>query len=135
MRLVVSGLVKMKKPKSDRGFTLIEVMIALAIFAVAMAALMTAVQNNVRTIDSLKNRTIAQWIASNKMVEYHARNLPVPVTNRKDKLVYAGREWTIQTVVTKKTKRINEMSISVGEKIGREENFYATLTGYFSDVN
>src|SRR3990167_3963901 len=110
--------------KKSKGFTLIEVMIALAIFAVAMGALMSAVRNNLSTITGLQNRTMAQWIASNQLVRYHSINAQMPVADRKDKLTYAGREWAIRTVVIKKTDRINEVNISVGEKVGREENYY-----------
>ncbi|HEX4937565.1 MAG TPA: type II secretion system minor pseudopilin GspI [Candidatus Kapabacteria bacterium] len=122
------------KKKSD-GFTLIEVMIALAIFAVAMGALMSTVRNNLNTVTGLQNRTMAQWIASNQLVRYHAINAQMPVADRKDKLTYAGREWAIRTVVIKKTDSINEVNISVGEKVGREENYYTTLTGYLSNVD
>ena len=121
--------------KKSKGFTLIEVMIALAIFAVAMGALMSAVRNNLSTITGLQNRTMAQWIASNQLVRYHSINAQMPVADRKDKLTYAGREWAIRTVVIKKTDRINEVNISVGEKVGREENYYTTLTGYLSNVD
>ncbi|NPU92036.1 MAG: type II secretion system minor pseudopilin GspI [Gammaproteobacteria bacterium] len=121
--------------KKSEGFTLIEVMIALAIFAVAMGALMSAVRNNLSTITGLQNRTMAQWIASNQLVRYHSINAQMPVADRKDKLTYAGREWAIRTVVIKKTDRINEVNISVGEKVGREENYYTTLTGYLSNVD
>ena len=56
------------------GFTLIEVLVALAIFAVAGAALSTAIQGNVRNANYLKDKTLANWIANNKMVELHQAN-------------------------------------------------------------
>lgn len=124
------------KKRSD-GFTLIEVMIALAIFAVAMGALMSAMQSNVRSLDSLKNRTLAHWIASNKMVGFHAtRNYP----NKKEeieKITYGGvgkgREWVIRIlVIDTMDKNTKSMQISVGEQAGKEVNYYATVDGFFS---
>lgn len=128
----------MKKTGAARGFTLIEVMVALAIFAVAMGALMTAIQNNVRNLDSLKNRTLAQWIASNRMVGFHAtRNYPTQ-KEKKEKITYSGtgkgREWIIriQVVDTGKDKNFKALQVSVGEEINREEIYYATMESYFS---
>lgn len=126
----------MKKTNEAKGFTLIEVMIALAIFAVAMGALMTAIQNNVRNLDSLKNRTLAQWIASNRMVGFHAtRNYPTQ-KEKKEKITFSGtgkgREWIIRIqVVDTMDKNFKSLQISVGEEINKEEIYYATVDGYF----
>ncbi len=127
----------MKKTGAARGFTLIEVMVALAIFAVAMGALMTAIQNNVRNLDSLKNRTLAQWIASNRMVGFHAtRNYPTQ-KEKKEKITYSGtgkgREWIIRIqVLDTMDKNFKALQVSVGEEINREEIYYTTVDGYFS---
>ncbi|HVL00251.1 MAG TPA: type II secretion system minor pseudopilin GspI [Dongiaceae bacterium] len=123
--------------KKPEGFTLIEVMVALAIFAVAMGALMSAMQSNVRNLDSLKNRTLAHWIASNKMVGFHAtRNYPSKRESI-EKINYGGvgkdREWVIRSmVVDTMDKNIKALQISVGEQAGKDVNYYATVDGYFS---
>jgi general secretion pathway protein I len=50
-----------------RGFTLIEVMVALAIVAVALSAGMRALAQSADGATSLKARTLASWVAENRL--------------------------------------------------------------------
>lgn len=45
------------------GFTLIEVLIALAVIAVALTALLKAISQNVENTRRIKEKTISHWIA------------------------------------------------------------------------
>jgi len=54
---------------SENGFTLIEVLVALAIFAIAGIALLNAQNQNIRTADYLEEKAFAEIIADNLMVE------------------------------------------------------------------
>jgi general secretion pathway protein I len=49
--------------KSQRGLTLIEVLIALAIVGIAMTAIIKAVSENIRATNYLQNKTMAMWTA------------------------------------------------------------------------
>ena len=53
----------------SRGFTLIEVMVALLIVSVGLSALMITVSSTARTSGYLRDKTIAQWIALNRISE------------------------------------------------------------------
>lgn len=50
-----------------RGFTLIEVLVAMAIFAIAAIAIINAVTANIRSLSILKDKTLADWVATNKL--------------------------------------------------------------------
>ena len=52
---------------AQRGFTLIEVLVALAIVAVALAAGMRALAQSADGATSLKARTLALWVAENRL--------------------------------------------------------------------
>jgi general secretion pathway protein I len=53
----------------DAGFTLIEVMVALMVIAIALPALLGAVYRQVEGTAHLRDKSIAQWVASNKLTE------------------------------------------------------------------
>lgn len=52
-----------------RGFTLLEVLVALAVLAIAMAALIKGGAENTRAAAYLRDKTLAQWVAMNVIAE------------------------------------------------------------------
>ncbi|MDO6459324.1 type II secretion system minor pseudopilin GspI [Granulosicoccaceae sp. 1_MG-2023] len=58
--------------RSSRGFTLIEVLVAMAILALSMFALMQTAASQSRNISSLRDRALAEWVAANKLAELQA---------------------------------------------------------------
>ncbi len=126
------------KATTASGFTLVEVMVALAIFAVSMTALTTTFQTNVTNAGMLKNKTLAHWVAQNKMVEMKAQLIAKgtfpSITDRKDKVEFAGREWLVRTKVSKSPKAgFQIVEISVGEESSGDPYFFTSLQGYVSD--
>lgn len=56
-------------PRRHDGFTLVEVMVALAVVAVALPALLFTLYQQVDGIAYLRDRSFAQMVADNKMTE------------------------------------------------------------------
>ena len=52
-----------------RGFTLIEIMVALAILAISMGALITGMARYADNAGYLREKTIALWVAHNRLTE------------------------------------------------------------------
>ena len=66
------------KPR-ESGFTLIEVLVALAIVAIGMAAVLGALTSSASTVLYMRDKTLAQWIALNHIAEERLKvQLPVP---------------------------------------------------------
>ena len=118
--------------KKAEGFTLIEVMVALAIFAVSMTALMAAMNTNASNLSNLQNRTLAQWLASNHMVGLlSTRNFPGE-TEKIERVTFGGadkpREWIVRIRMEDMVdKNFKHLIVSAGEEINRERQFYATV--------
>jgi len=82
-----------KTKRHTTGFTLIEVMLAMAVFAIAGVALLTTADNHFRNMGHLESKMLASWIASNQLVEATLdKNWP-PKNNKKGKVELAGKEW------------------------------------------
>ena len=62
------------------GFTLVEVLIALLILAIALMAAIVATQNSVRDTDHVKNKLAAHWVAMNVMAKMEVGALPLPTS-------------------------------------------------------
>ncbi|MFN7726866.1 MAG: type II secretion system minor pseudopilin GspI [Rubrivivax sp.] len=66
-----------KRPQARRGFTLVEVLVALAIVAVALAAGMRAASALTDNAQRLADVSAAQWCAENQLTNLRlARSLP-----------------------------------------------------------
>lgn len=54
---------------STRGFTLVEVLVALVIVALGAAAVMSALRSATTATERLRERSVAEWVAANRIVE------------------------------------------------------------------
>jgi general secretion pathway protein I len=58
---------------SFRGFTLVEVLVALAIVSIALLAALRAAGQGTNAVGELRLRTFAGWIAQDRLAEHRAR--------------------------------------------------------------
>ena len=80
-----------------RGFTLVEVLVALMVVAIGLAALMVAVSGTARSSAYLRDKTLAQWIALNRITEVRLNVTKFGQNTDKGELVFAGRTWHYDT--------------------------------------
>lgn len=81
------------------GFTLLEVLVALAIFATVAATVLTAAGRSLTNAARLEEKTLAGWIADNRITELQLQT-PTPAPGRaNDDLDYAGRRWDLQSEI------------------------------------
>ncbi len=85
--------------RSVRGFTLLEVMVALAIFALVAASALTASARSLQTAARLEDKTLALWIADNRLTELQLQPTPPAMGRQQGRLDYAGRRWQWQSQV------------------------------------
>jgi general secretion pathway protein I len=80
-----------------RGFTLVEVLVALVIVAMGLGALMVAVNGTARTSSYLRDKTIAQWIALNRLSEVRLIISKFSQNTDTGELDFANRKWHYDT--------------------------------------
>ena len=56
------------------GFTLLEVLVALAILAITMAAVSRAASSSIHHVEAMRTRVIADWVAQNRLALHLARS-------------------------------------------------------------
>src|SRR5262245_16581397 len=78
--------------KRSRGLTLIEVLIALAVLAIALTAIVRATIMNINEISYLRDKTIASWIAGNLMTQQQL-GLTKNTSQHTDTTIFLGNEW------------------------------------------
>lgn len=113
-----------------RGFTLLEMLIAIAIIGVIGAAVSTAIGGVANQTQSLEQRTVASWIASNHLTRMRLlqRKNPRSLDEGKEQswLLFADREWEVETEI-KSTDHpwIRRVDVSVYESgdAGRQGPF------------
>jgi general secretion pathway protein I len=84
------------------GFTLIEVLVALAIISIALLSALRAAGQGTNNVGELRARLLAGWVAENLLAEHRARRdwLPLGIqrgTEREGGLDFAWREEVIAT--------------------------------------
>jgi len=84
--------------RPPRGFTLVEVLVALMVVALSLAALMNSVSSAARGSEYLRDKTIAQWIAMNRIEEVRLKIQPAFGQNGdKSEVDFANRKWRYDT--------------------------------------
>lgn len=123
----------------QRGFTLIEVLVALAIFAVSITALSATFHSNIRNATILKEKTLASWLAENELVDIRAKalgtdNYPA-VTTRTDQKEYAGRNWRVVTTVSKAPGpfKLLRIDIKVSDAAEEKSGVSGKITGFLAE--
>lgn len=78
------------------GFTLLEVLVALTILALALGALIKTGGDHAALIDGLGERTQGYLVAENQLQRFRLEGLWPEAGVRKDSLEHAGRRWLWQ---------------------------------------
>ena len=77
----------------QRGFTLIEVLVALVIVALGMSALLETLGSAADTSTWLRDKTFAQWIGFNQLEQTRLSGSAPSAGTSDGELDYAGRHW------------------------------------------
>lgn len=84
------------------GFTLVEVLVALAIISIALLASLRVAGQGTNSVDELRARLLAGWVAENLLAERRARGVWLPLgmqrgTERQGGIEFTWRENVIAT--------------------------------------
>ena len=120
--------------KRNGGFTLIEVLVAVAILSFTVPALMGLMMQQTDSAASLRDKTIAYWIAENKVTELRLEHqLTGRLLNREqiDKVEMAGTEWDTRVDIE---QTLEGVLVRYRVQVGRDpDNMLVTLDTYLNN--
>lgn len=85
--------------RAERGFTLLEMLVALAVFSLAALALVRLQGVTLRTAADLDSKALGQIVARNLMVEVQTDPLPPSIGEADGDVTNGGRRWHWSRVV------------------------------------
>ena len=123
------------------GFTLIEVLVALAIVTIGMAAVLESLSSSANTVIYLRDKTLSEWVALNQIATTRLNLQPgqVPQTgNTQGDLDYAGRSWHWRQEVNEtQVKGLVRIDVKVRPaeiKAGDDNGWFVTVSGIAGDA-
>lgn len=118
-----------RRPRPSPGFTLLEILVALAVLAIALAATARSMGAAIDTTAALRDRTLARWVAEDRLAQLElGREWPALDTKEGDADM-GGRafRWRQQTSVTP-VARMRRVEVSVFQP--GTDSALARMTGF-----
>jgi general secretion pathway protein I len=115
-----------------RAFTLVEVMVALAIIALSLTAVSAKMGRMIDTSNSMRERTYASWIAQNKITELRLANVLPEVSATSGEVQYANTTWRWRAVISGSgIENLFRVDVAVSYEDG--DDVIRTVTGFIGE--
>lgn len=111
------------------GFSLMEVLVALAVLAIAMAALVESAGSFTSNQAYLENKTLAHWVALDQLTLLRVAEGTQALGTLDGEQEMAGRVWNwVAKLSSTPNPMIMKAEVTVRQQ--EDEKVYALLTGY-----
>ena len=86
--------------RSQRGFTLIEILVALAVAGIALTAILKAVNGQLVSAQIMEEKTVAHWVALNVATEIRLQPSWPPVGSKQGETEMLQQQWQWQALTS-----------------------------------
>ena len=112
------------------GFTLLEVMIALAVVSLGMLAAFGSVNQSARGAAYLRDKTFATWVAENVITELRVSREFPEAGESDEEVEFAGQRWRWEREITNtEVEALRRVDVRVSYA-DRPDEIIATLSGF-----
>jgi len=119
---------------NQTGFTLLEVMVALFIVAIALGGAIRVMGNAAQNSSRLTNKTFAQWVALNQVAKLRIEKAWPKLGEDKGDTEMADRKWNwVQKTIKTEDERVKRVEISVWLSSDSDSGSFATVVGFLSE--
>lgn len=100
--------------KRFNGFTLIEMLLALAVFAYAASSILSVLGQTAKNLSDIEQMTFASWVANDRLVELQADKTWPPKDKAKGERELAGQKWYwLQKVEKSADENLRKVNVEV----------------------
>lgn len=118
-------------PRGVRGFTLVEVVVAMAIIVLVLAGLFMQVNRVADSSFDLRRRTLAQWVALNQLAQIRLTGIPAVGQKPSGTVQFATETWRWQAeILATQVQGFVEIRVSAAPQSADKDTWTSTVEGF-----